>query len=95
VALCQEDIVHTPNGIVQGVVGDVYRVFKGIPYATPPTGELRWAPPLPAKAWPGVLNATGNNIVHSLMHVERSHSIVKYSYISVIIIPQVDSVAIL
>ncbi len=47
--------VETPLGTVQGTVnGDVF-VFKGIPYAKPPTGELRFAPPVPAETWEGVL----------------------------------------
>ena len=33
-------------------------VFKGIPYATPPVGDLRWNPPKPAAAWTGVRSAT-------------------------------------
>jgi para-nitrobenzyl esterase len=33
-------------------------VFKGIPFAQPPTGELRWREPLPVKTWEGVLDAT-------------------------------------
>lgn len=33
-------------------------VFKGIPFAQPPTGDLRWRAPLPAKSWTGVRNAT-------------------------------------
>jgi para-nitrobenzyl esterase len=45
------------NGIVEGVVspdGKV-RTFKGIPYAAPPVGSLRWKAPQPVKPWPGVM----------------------------------------
>jgi len=33
-------------------------VFKGIPYAQPPVGELRWLEPMPVKPWPGVREVT-------------------------------------
>jgi para-nitrobenzyl esterase len=33
-------------------------VFKGIPSAQPPTGELRWREPMPVKTWEGVRDAT-------------------------------------
>jgi len=33
-------------------------VFKGIPFAQPPVGDLRWRAPLPVKPWAGVRNAT-------------------------------------
>ncbi len=49
--------VKIDTGLVQGVSasesGDVV-VFRGIPYAAPPVGDLRWRPPQPAKAWEGV-----------------------------------------
>lgn len=51
--------VHTRAGIVEGVTDAVARVdaYKGIPYAKPPTGDLRWRPPVPAAAWQGVRDA--------------------------------------
>lgn len=46
---------NTTQGQVQGVeTGNGY-AFKGIPYATPPVGELRYTAPQPAPAWEGVL----------------------------------------
>lgn len=51
-------IVKTDAGTVRGRAGDGVREFKGIPYAAPPMGELRWTLPAPAKRWTGVLDAT-------------------------------------
>ncbi|MET7574564.1 carboxylesterase family protein [Streptomyces sp. NPDC005492] len=50
--------VATYNGPVRGAVHDGYRNFEGIPYAAPPVGDLRWAPPRPAAPWSGVRDAT-------------------------------------
>ena len=33
-------------------------VFRGIPFASPPVGDLRWRPPVPGKSWTGVRDAT-------------------------------------
>lgn len=49
--------VRTQSGEVAGVTADGLTVWKGIPYAAPPTGELRWRPPQPI-AWSGVRQAT-------------------------------------
>lgn len=52
--------VRTPNGILEGVIsadGKV-RTFKGIPYAAPPIGELRWKAPQPVQAWSGLRKAS-------------------------------------
>ncbi|HYL36908.1 MAG TPA: carboxylesterase family protein [Bryobacteraceae bacterium] len=48
--------VKTDNGLVSGVAGanPEVRVFKGIPFATPPVGELRWRAPKAAGNWEGV-----------------------------------------
>src|SRR5262245_39880267 len=48
----------THDGAVRGVATATTRVFRGIPYAEPPIGELRWQPPRPARRHPGVLDAT-------------------------------------
>ena len=51
--------VTVESGKLQGVHGWDPRVavFRGIPYAAPPIGELRWRTPLPAVPWEGVRKA--------------------------------------
>ena len=51
-------VVMTDKGAVRGVVKDGLREFKGIPYAAPPVGDLRWSSPQPAKSWQDVRDAT-------------------------------------
>ncbi len=48
------DQVMVEQGIVQGTIEDGLRVFKGIPFAAPPVGDLRWKAPQPAEKWKGV-----------------------------------------
>jgi para-nitrobenzyl esterase len=51
-------IVRIGDGLVRGAgVAGVYS-FLGLPYAAPPTGNLRWRPPQPAPSWSGVRDAT-------------------------------------
>ena len=51
--LSNEAIVSTPQGPVQGVTTESSEIFnfKGLPFAAPPVGELRWAAPQPAPTW--------------------------------------------
>ncbi|HSW58787.1 MAG TPA: carboxylesterase/lipase family protein [Dehalococcoidales bacterium] len=50
-------VVQTQKGKVEGSFEDGLLVFRGIPYAAPPVGELRWMPPKPAPAWKGIRSA--------------------------------------
>ncbi|HEX4312008.1 MAG TPA: carboxylesterase family protein [Acidobacteriaceae bacterium] len=46
------------SGIVQGSADQGISAFKGIPFAAPPIGDLRWRPPEPVAKWTGVRPAT-------------------------------------
>ena len=48
--------VKTANGIVNGTLGEdgTIRIYRGIPFAAPPVGDLRWREPQPAANWTGV-----------------------------------------
>lgn len=58
------DEVQTQSGTIRGetisddVVGVSARIFRGVPYAAAPVGELRWQPPQPVTPWDGVRDAT-------------------------------------
>ena len=50
--------VSTSLGKLQGAEDDGCVVFRGVPFAQPPLGELRWRPPEPCEPWDGVRDAT-------------------------------------
>jgi len=54
-----QDPVRTDSGQVAGSPGrnTAIQVYKGIPYAAPPVGDLRWKEPRPATPWKGVRQA--------------------------------------
>lgn len=57
-AVLIKDPVKIDTGQISGAtVGDVH-VYKGIPFAAPPVGDLRWKPPQPAVSWQGVKECT-------------------------------------
>src|SRR3954447_13959713 len=49
--------VKTANGILEGTYESGIRIFRGIPFAAPPVGDLRWKEPQPVKNWQGVRKA--------------------------------------
>ncbi len=55
-------VVKTDKGYISGTVigeaGNEVSVFRGIPYAAPPVGDLRWKPPQPVVPWPGIKECT-------------------------------------
>jgi para-nitrobenzyl esterase len=53
------DPVRLDTGLISGTSGhtDDVRIFKGIPFAAPPVGDLRWRAPQPAAHWEGVRKA--------------------------------------
>ncbi|MDB5812089.1 MAG: hypothetical protein JWN94_4211 [Betaproteobacteria bacterium] len=53
------DIACTTQGAARGVIENGLLVFKGLPYAQPPVGNLRWRPPVMPAAWEGVRDGGG------------------------------------
>jgi len=51
-------VVTVDSGALRGAAVSGGYVFKGVPYAAAPTGDLRWRPPAPPAAWQGVRDAT-------------------------------------
>ena len=55
----QSNIVQIESGLLSGLNEDGSSViaYKGIPYASPPVGDLRWKPPQPKLGWQGIYAA--------------------------------------
>ncbi|WP_327653881.1 carboxylesterase/lipase family protein [Streptomyces sp. NBC_00483] len=51
-------VVQTRSGAVRGIEYDDIRAWRGIPYARPPVGPLRWAAPRAEEPWSGVRDAS-------------------------------------
>jgi para-nitrobenzyl esterase len=50
--------VKVEQGLLQGIIENGLTVYKGIPFATPPLGDLRWRAPQPARPWKGIKQVT-------------------------------------
>lgn len=57
-AAAAQPVALTDNGPVVGVDSPTVHTFRGIPYAAPPVGALRWQPPQPHAAWSTALDAS-------------------------------------
>jgi len=56
-ASISEPVVQIAAGTLRGTVAGSAIAFRGIPYARPPVGALRWRPPQPPLPWQGVREA--------------------------------------
>lgn len=54
----EQTIVEVEGGTIQGTREDSLLVFKGIPFAAPPIGDLRWKAPQPVQNWEGIKQTT-------------------------------------
>ena len=67
--------IKVTGGVVQGVpsTDKAITTFKGIPYAAPPVGNLRWRAPQPVVPWPGIRSANkfGNSCIQKLVYERK------------------------
>ncbi|MCQ2074479.1 MAG: carboxylesterase family protein [Bacteroidaceae bacterium] len=47
--------IRVEGGLIEGTADEGLSIYKGIPFAAPPVGELRWKAPQPVQSWDGVL----------------------------------------
>ncbi|MEQ1588239.1 MAG: carboxylesterase family protein, partial [Cyclobacteriaceae bacterium] len=51
----QSPVIKTENGLISGIKKGDVSIFKGVPFADPPVGDLRWKAPQPVTNWSGTL----------------------------------------
>lgn len=63
--------ISVTGGTIHGTNENGVHVFKGVPFATPPVGELRFAPPQPLIPWEGILDcSTFKNMPVQTQHID-------------------------
>lgn len=66
------ETVRVAEGMLRGATAGAVTSFKGVPFAAPPVGDLRWRPPAPAAHWSGVRDATAYGPACIQMGIARS-----------------------
>jgi para-nitrobenzyl esterase len=66
------DEILTNAGSVRGLQSQRARIFRGIPFAAPPVGQLRWQAPADPQSWPGILDATASRDVCSQVGMQAT-----------------------
>ncbi len=56
-AVYGQETVRIDSGALEGITAEGVIAFKGVPFAAPPVGALRWRPPQPAAHWSGTRSA--------------------------------------
>jgi len=57
ITLAQSPKTPTDSGLISGVREGEGRVYKAVPFAAPPVGDLRWRPPAPVTPWTAIRKA--------------------------------------
>src|SRR5277367_1067592 len=57
ISLAQSPNIAIESGAISGVSEGGLSVYKGVPFAAPPVGELRWRPPAPVTPWTDIRKA--------------------------------------
>ena len=57
ISAAADSTVKVEQGLLKGTVEQGLTVYRGVPFAAPPVGDLRWRAPKPAASWEGVRNA--------------------------------------
>ena len=81
-------VIEKPIGPVKGSVeysieGQEFYSFKGIPYAEPPIGKLRFMKPLPKKPWTDVLEANHHEMCVQVSFFRRGTLVGKIRFANV------------